>query len=124
MRNAVILIILAVVFFAAGWTIYRFVAKRADQVRQTTSNAPSLQQAPTTTASPVVVKSSTPSPKVTSETPKTTVATVTTNTSKSNLPTTGPGSELLLAGLGLAGAGSLVVRQVSLKRALRQAYKR
>lgn len=124
MRNAVILIILAVVFFAAGWTIYRFVAKRADQVRQTTSNAPSLQQVPTSTPGPVVVNSSTPSPLVKLEVPKAAVATVATGTAKSNLPTTGPGSEVLLVGLGLVGVGSLVARQASLKRVLKKAYKR
>lgn len=124
MRNAIILLILAVVFFAAGWTIYRFVAKRAQEVQVALDGAPSLQQAPTATPTAVVVKltpTPAPTPSLTSNptaTPKSPVV------STEKLPTTGPASEALLLMGGLVTAVGVGIRQRNLTAQLKNAYKK
>ncbi len=136
MRNAIILIVLALVFFAAGWTIYRFVTKRSEEIKVTVNNAPALQQAPTATpntTNPAVKSTPTPLPTaVATATPKattpkvggTTVAKATaTPAAGGKLPTTGPGevSLVVVSAMGLVGA--MAGRRVQLKRGIAAAYR-
>ncbi|CAN5187040.1 hypothetical protein BH11PAT4_BH11PAT4_5220 [soil metagenome] len=127
MRNALILIILALVFFAAGWTIYRFVAKRAEDVRVAVENAPALQQASPTPA-PVVTKATpapgstpvaTPTPQVV--TPVTTPAPVTTGTK--GLPTTGPGEVAAALAVGTGCLAYIGAMRRNLRANVKAAYR-
>ena len=134
MRNAIILIILALVFFAAGWTIYRFVTKRAEEVKVTVNNAPALQQAPTATPKPTPVPTATPTPlstAVATSTPKATTPKVAggtaagaqTKQASGKLPKTGPGELSLAFATGMGVLGMAGMRRAYLKRGLAAAYR-
>jgi cell division septation protein DedD len=131
MRNTLILIVLALVFFAAGWTIYRFVAKRADEAKVVTNNAPALQQASATPSA--VVTKATPAPgstPVATPTPKAVTPVVTTKsgtsvatTASKKLPTTGPGEVAAALAVGVGSLGYLGAMNRKLRSNIKAAYK-
>ena len=135
MRNLFLTILAIIILGAFGWTVYHFIAKRADQINSdnnvavvTQETAPvvigTLQPISQATA-PAVIPGATPMVTAVAASTKTTTGKSATSgkTVTGTVPKTGPADWLLLA-LGfvalLAGAPVLHFRA---KRRLNQAYR-
>lgn len=128
MRSTITTILVLVLIVLFGWTVYKFVAKRADEIRNAPDTAPALVSGTVTpvpaskpTATPAAPAIATTVPAATA-TPKT--GSKTTVVSKNGLPKTGPEDLGLVAGMLAGGAGLFAaIRNSRSKRALAKSYR-
>ena len=129
MRSAITTILVLVLIFLFGWTVYKFVAKRAEEIRNAPDTAPTLVAAsltpvpatkPTATPAPTVSATSVPAGSKAvpaTSAPKQTVA-------AGGLPKTGPEDLGLLAGFIAGGTGIFAaVRARRAKRLVAESYR-